>query len=108
MSARVTGVRRVVLLAALLYLALDVTHPSIPGALSFDPEACTEAVRAERGRTQVVAPTVALLPLAVAPAARESADRPARHEAPAAAPGPRHRPHKRPARSDPASPTDDH
>ncbi|MBI1737585.1 MAG: hypothetical protein HYR51_20630 [Candidatus Rokubacteria bacterium] len=103
------AVQRGLLVLVLLYVALDFTNPLIPGAVSFDPEACTEGARIERGRAAVVAtpalplvqhdavPVVMTIRVGMTPSDR-------RHVAPSA----RQRPSKVPASHDRSSPTEDH
>lgn len=76
---------RLAVLFLLLYVALDFGNPLMPGAVSFDPEDCVEAVRA--GRVTAPADGVAVAPAPAPPRFEpvRSADLPL---APVPAPGP--------------------
>lgn len=103
------SVRRGFVLVVLLYLGLDFTHPSIPGAVSFNPDACTEGVRAERGRADVaVVPALSLVRHALVPRVVTVGPKRPRRDRPDPASAPRHRPFKRLAPHDRSAATDDH
>ena len=75
----------------LLYVTLDFSNPMMPGAVSFDPDDCVEAVRA--GRLTTPADAVAAVP-APAPSRFEPVRRAVLPRAPVMSPAP---PRERPA-----------
>jgi hypothetical protein len=74
--------RRLVLLACLVYVVVDLGCPLVPGAFSFDPDDSVDAVSGYRIRPPA-GPRVALVPSAAAialpptPAAAHASDAPA-------------------------------
>jgi len=59
-KGRIRGVnRRALLLVVLIYVALDLSLPSMPGAFVFDPDNSAEGTHVARGR---LAAEVAVLP----------------------------------------------
>jgi hypothetical protein len=74
--------RRALICAILVYVALDLSLPSMPGAFVFAPEDSVESIQANRGRGSV---DVVLLPAPIVnywfvltPPRAEVTDRPAR------------------------------
>jgi hypothetical protein len=59
--------RRLVLLACVAYVAVDLGCPLVPGAFSFDPDESVDAVSAYRIRPPAVPRAAVSLPMAVTP-----------------------------------------
>jgi hypothetical protein len=57
--------RRILLLAILVYITLDLSLPTMPGAFVFEPADCVETVQTKGGRAGIE--RVAALPLATGP-----------------------------------------
>jgi hypothetical protein len=96
--------RRLGVAALLLYVALDLANPLMPGALCFDAEQSIEAVG--RARSAVAVPAVTAMPVshAVVPPPPVRAWRPAK---PAAPPPDAGAPRARAALRRPADPSPD-
>jgi hypothetical protein len=97
------------LLAILVYIALDFSLPTMPGAFVFEPADSVETVQTNRGRAGievVVAPPMATTPFALPLLMMELTDRLAltREVTPVARPAVDHLPR---AMLDPISPTED-
>ena len=58
--------RRALVLAILLYVTLDLSLPSMPGAFVFEPSGSVESTHGWRGRLADVAPATTLDPAAIA------------------------------------------
>jgi hypothetical protein len=51
-----------IFLLLVIYVALDLSLPAMPGAFVFDPAHCIESVQTREGREPGVQPTASLLP----------------------------------------------
>ena len=99
--------RRVLIVALLVYVTLDLSIPAMPGAFGFDPDDSVESVYQTRAR----AASEAVIPLASGTAAFVLSQLPpdtGRRPAPIGPGGERPRSSRRPAASDePAPPSED-